>query len=124
VKKEGKRGKRIRRIARNKEGRMLGKGLRERGWMIMNGGIMGDEEAGCWTYMGGGEESVIDYILEEEQIREEMEYLEIRDRIELDHHPVIAWIRKGERRRNGGGKGRRVGRRYGMRGKRKLLEPG
>jgi len=31
--------------------------------MIMNSGIMGDEEAG-WTYMGGREESVIDYTIE------------------------------------------------------------
>jgi len=76
----------------------LEKGIRERGWMIMNGGIMGDEEAG-WTYMGGSEESIIDYILEEEEIREEMGYLKKSDKIELDHHSVIARIRKGERRR-------------------------
>jgi len=48
------------------------KEIRERGWMIMNGGIKRDEEVG-WTYMGGRGKSVIDYILEEEEIREEME---------------------------------------------------
>jgi len=51
-------------------------------------------------YIGGRGESVIDYIiLEEEEIREEMRYLEIRDRIESDHPPVIAWMR---REREGG----------------------
>jgi len=53
VKKKGKREKGIRRITRNKERRMLVKGIRERGWMIMNGGIKGDEEAG-WIYMVEG----------------------------------------------------------------------
>gem|GEM_PF-5509377 len=43
------------------------------------------------------------------EIREEMGYLEIRDRIESDHHSLIAWMRKGERTRNGGGRLRRVG---------------
>jgi len=52
-KKKGKREKGIRRITRNKERRMLVKGIRERGWMIMNGGIKGDEEAG-WIYMVEG----------------------------------------------------------------------
>jgi len=56
MKKKGKRGKGIRRIARNKEGRMLVKGIRERGWMITNCRIKGDEKTG-WTYMGGEGES-------------------------------------------------------------------
>jgi len=76
--------------------------------MIMNGKIKGDEEAG-WTYMGGREESVIDYILGEEEIREEIGHLEIRDRVESNHHPMIAWMRKGERMRNGKGRRRRRG---------------
>jgi len=105
VKKKGKREKGIRRIARNKEGRMLVKGIKERGWIIMNGGIKRDEEAD-WTYMRGREELIIDYILGEKEIREEMGYLEIRDRIESDHHPVIALMRKGEewkrKEKNGG----------------------
>jgi len=77
---------------------MLVKGIRERGWMIMNGGIKGNEEVG-WTYMGGRGESVIDYILEEEELREEMGHLEIRDGIKSDHPPVITWMR---REREGG----------------------
>jgi len=41
--------------------------------------------------------SVIDYILEEKEIKEEMRYLEIRDKIESDHHPVIACMDEGGR---------------------------
>jgi len=37
-----------------------------------------------------------------------MEYLEIRDRIESDHHTVIAWMKKRERRKNGEGRRRRI----------------
>jgi len=48
-------------------------------------------------------------------------YLEIRDRIESDHHTVIAWMKKKERRRNGEERRRRVHR--GIWEKRKLLEP-
>jgi len=55
VKKKGKKGKGIRRVARNKQGRMSVKGIRERGRIIMNGGIKGNEETG-WTYMGGRKE--------------------------------------------------------------------
>jgi len=45
--------------------------------------IEGDEEGG-WRYMGGRRrESVIDYILREEKIREEMGYLEIRNRNQI-----------------------------------------
>jgi len=95
VRKKGKRGKGIRRIAGNKERIMLVKRIRERGWMILNGGIEADEKGG-WTYMEGTGESVIDYILVEEEIREEMGYLEIRDKIESDHHPVIDEEERGK----------------------------
>jgi len=47
--------------------------------------------------------------LREEEIREEIGYLEIRDRVESNHLPVIAWMRKGERMRNGKGRRRRRG---------------
>jgi len=45
-----------------------------------------------------------------------MGYLEIKDRIESDHPPVIAWMRKGERRRRKEKVDKEV--------KRKFLEPG
>jgi len=42
---------------------------------------------------GGRGESVIHYILGEEEIREEIGYLKIRDRIESDHPSLVAWMR-------------------------------
>jgi len=51
----------------------------------------------------------VSYILGEEEIREEIGYLEIRDRVESNHHSMIAWMRKGERRRNGKGRRKRRG---------------
>jgi len=93
----------------NKEGRMLVEGIRERGWMIMNGGIEGDEE-GEWTYTGGRGESVIDYIIGDEEVREEIVKLEIGDRVESDQHPVVAWMRGGEEARKREGGEKRIGR--------------
>jgi len=57
----------------------------------------------------------------EEETREMGYYLEIRDRIESDHHTMIAWMKKKERRRNGEGRRRRMHR--GIWEKRKLLKP-
>jgi len=48
--------------------------VRERGWWILNGGIRGDEE-GNWTYTGSRGESVIDYVLVNEEVEEEMDQL-------------------------------------------------
>jgi len=41
------------------------------------------------------------------EIREEMEYLEIKDMIESDHPPVIAWMRRERERRKNGEEGQR-----------------
>lgn len=80
----------------NKEERKLMEWIRERGWSILNGGVEGDEEE-YWTYIGGRGESVIDYILVKEEIKEEIESLEIRDYIESDHHPLV--IKGGDEER-------------------------
>jgi len=92
----------------NKEGRILVKGIRERGWFILNGETKGDEDRN-WTYTGGRGESVIDYILGEEEGREEIERLEVGDKVDSDHHPVVVWMKGGgdERGVRGGG-GRRL----------------
>lgn len=50
----------------NRDGRKLLEFIEERGWMILNGGVKGDEE-GEFTYTGGRGETVIDYVLEEEE---------------------------------------------------------
>ncbi|XP_076291061.1 uncharacterized protein LOC143214209 [Lasioglossum baleicum] len=73
--------------------------------------MKGDEE-GEWTYAGGRGNSVIDYILGNEETREGVEKMEVGERIDSDHAPLTVWV-KGERkekgRRAGGGKGLGVG---------------
>jgi len=85
---------------------MLVEGIRERGWFILNGMAEGDEEEN-WTYTGGRGESVIDYVLVEEEGREEVERLEIGDKVDSDHQPVVAWMKeRGDNKRVRGGRGR------------------
>ncbi|XP_071648500.1 uncharacterized protein [Temnothorax longispinosus] len=94
----------------NKDGRTLLEFIEERGLMILNGGTKGDEE-GEYTYTGGKGETVIDYIIGDEDSREKIERLEIGDRVESDHHPLILWIRGGAKRTQRGEKIERTRRR-------------
>ncbi|XP_024878641.1 trichohyalin-like [Temnothorax curvispinosus] len=82
----------------NKEGRKLLEFIEERGCMILNGGTKGDEE-GEYTYTGGRGETVIDYIIGDEEVREKVERLEVGERIDSDHHPLILWVRGSSKRR-------------------------
>ena len=76
----------------NGEGRILLKEIEEVGWEIFNGGMEGDEE-GEWTYTGGRGESVIDYIIGNEETKEWIGKMEVGDNIESDHHPVVVEIK-------------------------------
>lgn len=80
--------------------------IENRGWSILNGSIKGDEE-GEFTYIGGREETVIDYIIGDDKMREKIERVEIGEEVDSDHQPVIAWI-KGSM--NKGGRKQRDGR--------------
>ncbi|KYN22487.1 hypothetical protein ALC57_05111 [Trachymyrmex cornetzi] len=71
---------------KNKDGKRLMEFIREKGWAILNGNVKGDEK-GNWTYTGGRGDSVIDYVLVDEETREEIEHMEIGDAI--DHYPLI-----------------------------------
>jgi len=83
----------------NKEGKRLVECIRERGWWVLNGEIRGDEE-GTWTFSGGRGESVIDYVLVNEDIEEEVVQLVVGDNIESDHHPLVVQLReKGSERK-------------------------
>ncbi|XP_029054555.2 eukaryotic translation initiation factor 3 subunit A-like [Osmia bicornis bicornis] len=73
---------------RNAEGRVLLEALRETGWEIMNGNIRRDEE-GEFTYTGARGNTVIDYVIAEEQGKERMKRMGIGDKIDSDHHPII-----------------------------------
>ncbi|XP_024875210.1 ABC transporter F family member 4-like [Temnothorax curvispinosus] len=89
----------------NRDGRKLLEFIEERGWMILNGGVKGDEE-GEFTYTGGRGETVIDYVIGEEEVRERVERLEVGERVDSDHHPVTLWMRgkleKDQKKREGG----------------------
>jgi len=81
----------------------------------LNGGIRRDEE-GNWTYTKSRRESVIDYVLLNEEVEEEMDQQVIGDNIDSDHHPLIVRLkkrrgvrRKREKRRRKGCGLRRVG---------------
>lgn len=105
----------------NKEGRRLVEVIRKRDWFILNGYIKGDEE-GEWTYTGARGESVIDYIKVEEDIKEEVNRMEIGDRIDSDDHPVVIWLEGGGKEEWSGREGRgEVVEKFGTRRERKSL---
>lgn len=58
----------------NRKGRIRIDGIKEVGWHILNGNIKKDEE---WTFTGGIGESLIDYILRDEETEEEVEKMVI-----------------------------------------------
>ena len=59
-------------------------------------GVSDGDETGNWTYTGGRGESMIDYVLVNEEIRQEVVSLEIGKQVDSDHHPVEICMRDGE----------------------------
>lgn len=70
--------------------------LEKVGWGILNVSINRDE--GEFTYMGGREESVIDYVVRQIKVRERMLKMEKGDCVESDHHPLIISLERREER--------------------------
>lgn len=70
----------------------------------MNGDAKGDDE-GEITYVGGRGETVIDYAIGDNDVREKVRWLEVGERIDSDHHPIIVeieaerWKKREEERR-------------------------
>jgi len=62
---EGERNKNSKDRKMNKDGRVLVEFLKKRGWVILNGCTVGDEE-GEFTFTGGKGNTVIDYVLGDE----------------------------------------------------------
>ncbi|XP_036148302.1 uncharacterized protein LOC118647446 [Monomorium pharaonis] len=91
----------------NKEGKRLLEFIKKREWFVINGSIEGDEE-GEWTYTEARGESIIDYVLGDEEVVEEVTKLEIGEKIDSDHYPVIVWI-KGKEVKERRGKARSGG---------------
>lgn len=55
--------------------------------------------------MQGKGESVLDYVIGNEEVWERVERIKVEDMIESDHFPVVVWIIGGEIiRRKGGGR--------------------
>jgi len=105
----------------NREGRILIDFVKDRGWFIANGGIEGDMEEN-WTYTGARGESVIDYVVVDDDMANEITRLEIGDCIDSDHHPLVMWVKSGEWERRGGKRSNeRVHRGTGMRREKKFL---
>jgi len=87
----------------NSEGRRLVEFMEERRWGIFNGCGKGDEE-GEFTFTGGRENTVIDYAIGEEEVRERIREFKVGDRIESDHQPLELRIEGEVRMGRGGGK--------------------
>ena len=66
--------------------------MEESGWSILNRGVEGDPQ-GEWTFTGGRANTVIDYALGNEDTWENVERVEVGERVDSDHHPVVVWLR-------------------------------
>jgi len=102
---EGKRNRNSKDRKINKEGRLLRvEFLEEKGWGILNGCTIGDDN-GEFTFTGAKGNTVIDYVMGEEEMREKVVNLKIGERIDSDHQPVVVRIgrdmRSKERKRRG-----------------------
>lgn len=89
----------------NGEGKKLIEFVEENGWSIFNGDMKGDEE-GEYTFTGGKGCTVIDYAIEDSEVKDKINRMRIGDRMDSDHHPIKLWI--GEQ--VGEGKERKKGR--------------
>lgn len=67
----------------NKKGRRLIEAIGKVGMSIMNGSVSGDEK-GEYTYVGSNENTVIDYVIGGEQVRERIRKMTVGDKID-DH---------------------------------------
>jgi len=62
------------------------------------------------TFTGVKGNTVIDYVLGDEEIKGKVERLRIAERVDSDHHPIEVWIRGQEGEENGKEKENRSGR--------------
>lgn len=57
----------------------------------------------------GKGETVIDYVIENEGVREQVERIEVGDNVDSDHHPLVVWVKvRGEEEMVGRREGRKV----------------
>jgi len=60
--------------------------------------VRGNEE-GEFTFTGEKGNTVIDYVMGEEEVKERVERMRIGDRIDSDHHLVEVWMKGIEKKR-------------------------
>jgi len=65
---------------------------------VFNGNVRGDEN-GEFTFTVKKGNTVIDYIMGEEEVKERIERMRVGDKIDSDHHPVEVWIKGVEKKR-------------------------
>lgn len=46
------------------------------------------------SYTGSRDQSVIDYVIGNDSVKEEVERLVVEDKVDSDHHPLEVWIRE------------------------------
>lgn len=90
------RGRRSKDKKINGEGRKL-EYIEKRGWTILNGNVKRNEEEE-FTYTRGKGETIIDYVLGEEKIRDKVERLEVGERVDSDYHPLVACVTGNSKR--------------------------
>lgn len=84
-----------------REGKRLCKFLIELKWSILNRNVERNEE-GEWIYVERKGDSVIDYVLGNEETREKVEGLYVEGRVDSDHHPVTVRVKGGHKERRKG----------------------
>jgi hypothetical protein len=82
----------------NAEGRELVSLVEERGWDVLNGNCIGDEK-GEYTYIGSRGETVIDYVMVNEEAWDEIEEFKVGERVESDHMPLEVRTKGREKER-------------------------
>jgi hypothetical protein len=83
----------------NAEGRELVSLVEERGWDVLNGNCIGDEK-GEYTYSGSRGETVIDYVMVNEEAWDEIEEFKVGERVESDHMPLEVRTKGREKERS------------------------
>lgn len=97
VEKEEERERRSKDKKTNKESWKLLEAIEKVGMKILNESVAGDEE-GEFTYIGGMGETVIDYVIRGEEVRERIKRLEVRDQVDSDYQPIIVHVKKKRRK--------------------------
>lgn len=93
----------------NREEKRLVEFVEGMGWGIFNENIRGDKE-GEYTFTGERGNTVIDYIIGDWNVKERIVRMNVEEKVDLDHQPVMAWIKeKIKKRKRKGGTGERRG---------------